>query len=533
MTKLVKYGHISFEADFLFGTHNNGETVKFTRSERIILSKLTKNARSVVSRESLLDAISGPGSDATDRNIDFIINRLRRKLQDSGRKPVYIATQYGEGYIWIADRPSDLNSTAGAFLVIGPVLGLKHLGPFEAPARVYLNELRARLDSNTASTSRVVVDEACPPPGLFNGEKPLFSAELSFVNVESRLDCAICVKRFASGEIMLVTRLTVARQESSGASLNLAAVEEASRLISTACWDALTYKTPALIIPSDEPLPVRIHDAARMLADDALSWKESERRLRSALAANPSDYRAQLMLATCLHSKHVSSALFPLEADCRAQDEAEMEWLVLSSLPHVQDNPVFMMAAGKLLYFLGRGHRPLAMQIVENAFHATTALATSFATYGQIRMFEGDIDRALELYDQGLELSQDKSEFQVYLFVLKCQALLAAGRRAALDDVLRLLHAKKPDTRYTLSIFFMEPGTNSIPPEVQPTLDRLNEKQARAILSSADYICARLFREPAHRDNILKGPMALFVRKFGPGVIPGEFSHMGGCAGNK
>jgi Transcriptional regulatory protein, C terminal len=518
MTKLVKYGKIAFESDFLFGTHDSGAIVKFTRAERIILSKLTKNSRSVISREYLLDAISDLGSDSTDRNIDFVINRLRRKLQDSARQPTYIGTQYGEGYIWIAERAPDANGTSGAFLVIGPVHGLKHLGSLSGAARLYANELRRRLDNDTASTSRVVLDEGCPPPGAFAGEKPMFAADLSFVKAQSRLDCAICLKRFATGEILLVTRLTVANDDPSGASLSWTAMEEAARCVSTAIWDALTYKSSAPVVPSNEPLPVRMHDAARLLAD-TISWKETERRLRSALATDPSDYRSQLMLAVCLHTKHVSYTLFPAQDDSRAQDESEMERLVLSSLPHLQDNPVFMMAAGKLLYFLGRGHRPLAIKILESAFHSTTALATSFATYGQMQMFEGDIDRALELYDQGLELSQDKSEFQIYLLVLKCEALLASGRRKALKSTLDVLYEKNPGTRYTLPLFFVDPEVKDIPPEAQSILDRLDEKHARIVLSSVNYICARLFHAPEHRQNILRSLQHLFASKFGSEII--------------
>jgi DNA-binding response OmpR family regulator len=104
MPNVIRYGEMTFESDFLFGTDDRGATVKFSRAERALLAKLAQNARSVLTRDDLLDTISGPGSDAADRNIDFVINRLRRKLKDSARKPVYIATQYGEGYVWIAER---------------------------------------------------------------------------------------------------------------------------------------------------------------------------------------------------------------------------------------------------------------------------------------------------------------------------------------------------------------------------------------------------------------------------------------------
>ena len=522
MAKLVRYGQMTFESGFLLGTDDGGSIVKFTRAERLLLTKLTQNARSVVTRDDLLDAVSGPGSDAADRNIDFVINRLRRKLKDSARKPIYIGTQYGEGYVWIAERATAPNSVAGAFLVVGPVRGLKFLGPFAELARCYAEALRCSLEQQTASDRRVALDEECPPPDLFVGEKPPFAVELSFVDTGSRLDCAIALKRFATGQIIRVSRLVVAEAGSSAPTPSSSAAEPAANAITAAIWDALTYRNGATAAPSDEPLAVRMHDAARLLADTA-SWKETERRLRAILEATPDDHRAKLMLATCLHSKYVLSGttLLPQD-DFRAQDEDEMERLTLSSLPHLQDNPVFMMASGKLLYFIDRGHRPLAVKIVEEAFQSTTAFATSFAILGHIRAFEGDFTTALSHYDQGLELCQDGTEFQIYLLVLKCQALLAANRRKALGDTLEVLYAKKAGTRGALSIFFVAPDANEVTPEVQAALDQLDPARARAMLVYTNYLYARLFRAAEHRENILRGLLTLLVDRFGPAVIPGE-----------
>ncbi|PWT89064.1 MAG: hypothetical protein C5B56_07755 [Proteobacteria bacterium] len=524
MARFVKYGRMTFESDFLFGTDENGVTVKFSRAERILLVKLSQSPRSIVTRDELLDAVSGPGSEAADRNIDFVINRLRRKLNDSARKPVYIATQYGEGYVWVAEGAAHSAPAAGAFLVVGPVRGMRHLGSFVALARSYAEALRHSLDRQTAKDSRVVLDEDCPPAELFVGEKPRFAAELSFVNTGSRLDCAITLRHFATGQIMRVSRHVVAAREGSDSAPDPKPIEATARELSAAIWDALTYRASAPATPLDEPLAIRMHDAANLLADTA-SWMETQRRLRSALETAPDDHRTKLMLATCLHSKYVTSGIMILpQNDFRAQDGDEMERLVLSSLPHLQDNPIFMMAAGKLLYFLDRGHRPLAIKMVEHAYHSTTAFATSFAILGQIRMCEGDFNAALSLYDQGLELCQDNSEFHVYLLVLKCQALLASDRRKALTETLEVLYATRVGAREGLSIFFVPANIDAIDPAAQAMLERLDQAHARAVLVYADYICARLFRLVEHRENVLRGPLTLFIDRFGPGVVPEDLN---------
>lgn len=519
--KLVSYGEMTFESDFLFGRDKNGSAIRFSRAERILLAKFTQNARSVLSRDELLDAVSGPGSDAADRNIDFVINRLRRKLRDSARKPTYIATQYGEGYVWIAERAAHTGSAVGAFLVVGPVQGLKHLGLFAEQARSYADALRRSLDRQTAKDSRIVLDENCPPPELFSGEKPRFAVELSFVRVDGRLDCAITLKNFVTGQIMQVSRLPVANGGPHSAMLDPRAIDGVAGRITAAIWESLTYPA-GVAAPSDAPLALRMHEAANLLADTA-SWIETRRRLEGALEAQPDDHRAKLMLATTIHSKYLTSGpMLLLQHDFRAQDEDEMERLVLSSLPHLQDNPVFMMAASKLLYFIDRGHRPLAIKIAEEAFGSTTAFATSFAILGQIRMLEGDIEAALPLYDQGIELCQDRSEFHIYLLVLRCQALLASDRRRALIEALEVLYAKKQGAREGLSIFFASRHLSEITPEQQVLLDRLDQDGARAMLIFYDYLCARLFRLVDHRENILRGILMLFMHRFGQGVIPDD-----------
>lgn len=93
----IQIGTATFDQNFLTATREDGLTVKFSRSERLLLLHMLDNSGALLTRSQLLDAISGPGSDKTDRNVDFIVNRLRRKLDDRASQPNFIATQYGEG----------------------------------------------------------------------------------------------------------------------------------------------------------------------------------------------------------------------------------------------------------------------------------------------------------------------------------------------------------------------------------------------------------------------------------------------------
>ena len=71
----IRFGGLIFDKSFLFARRASGEELKFTRAERAMLLLLTGNVRKIVTRNRLLDAITGAGSDSADRNVDFVINR--------------------------------------------------------------------------------------------------------------------------------------------------------------------------------------------------------------------------------------------------------------------------------------------------------------------------------------------------------------------------------------------------------------------------------------------------------------------------
>lgn len=96
-----------FSQDLSAAVHvESAEEIRFTRAERSLLQTLMSYRGRIWTRDILLDAVSGISEETSDRSIDFLINRLRRKLCDSARRPRYIETRYGEGYIWVAESSS-------------------------------------------------------------------------------------------------------------------------------------------------------------------------------------------------------------------------------------------------------------------------------------------------------------------------------------------------------------------------------------------------------------------------------------------
>lgn len=80
-------------------TDPDGNGVHLTRGEFALLAALADSAGQVLSRDSLLDHVSHREWAPTDRTVDVLVNRLRRKLGDDPRDPRIITTVHGVGYM--------------------------------------------------------------------------------------------------------------------------------------------------------------------------------------------------------------------------------------------------------------------------------------------------------------------------------------------------------------------------------------------------------------------------------------------------
>ncbi|MQX38196.1 winged helix-turn-helix domain-containing protein [Roseospira navarrensis] len=80
-------------------TDPNGRPVRLTRGEFALLAALAASPGQVLSRDALLDHVSHREWAPTDRTIDVLVNRLRRKLGEDPRDPRLIVTVHGVGYM--------------------------------------------------------------------------------------------------------------------------------------------------------------------------------------------------------------------------------------------------------------------------------------------------------------------------------------------------------------------------------------------------------------------------------------------------
>ena len=79
-------------------TSPGGQDIPLTNAEFNLLAALAKAPNRVLSRDHLLDAVSRNDDAPSDRLIDVLISRVRKKIEDEPKKPKIIITVAGSGY---------------------------------------------------------------------------------------------------------------------------------------------------------------------------------------------------------------------------------------------------------------------------------------------------------------------------------------------------------------------------------------------------------------------------------------------------
>jgi DNA-binding response OmpR family regulator len=79
---------------------NDGEAVPLTGGEIDLLGALVAHPNRVLDRDRLLDLLKGYERSPFDRSIDVQIARLRAKIEPDTKRPRYIRTVWGKGYMF-------------------------------------------------------------------------------------------------------------------------------------------------------------------------------------------------------------------------------------------------------------------------------------------------------------------------------------------------------------------------------------------------------------------------------------------------
>ncbi len=508
--RTLRFNDLLFDANMLSAKRDDGANLRFTRQERALLLYFIGQPGTLAVRSRLMEVLAAAGTESSERNVDFLINRLRTRLGDKARQPRFIATQYGEGYIWIAQ--AETAGSIDAFVIIGPAYGLSGSS---GRAESILSTLTGVMDAMTGADQKIV----CAPKWRAqnnSADSVAYSLDVSFHADDVALHAAFVLRHGSSRQVIGTIRAQFAGGDDTARQVDAVATR-----VKDAIWAHLAVPSGALAASTDAPLELRMHDAALMLARSPESWLETEAQLMRARAAQPDDPTLAIMWGLNRYARLILTS-GPMTPAQWSAIEDEIETVALQSLPLVQDNPLLMLGVAKLLFFIDRGYTDLAEELADAAFAQSTAFAAAFATQAQIRMCRGDIAAALILYDKGIELSEAGSEFHIYLMVLKCTALLAANDRAALDRLCAELYAIKPITRMQFGLLLASPS--QLPADLEAILGMIDETRARQMLHFLYNASARHFQAPKHRRNIMAGPSAHLIRRFGQTIVPEEIA---------
>ena len=98
-SELVEIGPFRFDfARLQF--EKQGVELALSRTEQRLLQLLVRNREQVVPRDTLLDQVWDGGEFVDENTLSVAVRRLRAKLEEDPRRPSYIQTVYGVGYIW-------------------------------------------------------------------------------------------------------------------------------------------------------------------------------------------------------------------------------------------------------------------------------------------------------------------------------------------------------------------------------------------------------------------------------------------------
>lgn len=94
-----RFGEWLFEPESSELRHNDGNIIRVTSKEKMLLELFLKHPHRLFSRSQLIESVSSSNDEIFDRAIDSSISRLRKKIELNPKVPQILKSVYGEGYI--------------------------------------------------------------------------------------------------------------------------------------------------------------------------------------------------------------------------------------------------------------------------------------------------------------------------------------------------------------------------------------------------------------------------------------------------
>ncbi|MDP0929867.1 helix-turn-helix domain-containing protein [Paracoccus onubensis] len=492
---LTCYHDLVFQPDMKTAKQLNGSVIRFSRQEHALLLCFVRNPHRLITRAELLGVLQNGNGNLSERKIDYLINRLRKRLGDSARKSRFIETRYGDGYIWFADPVKP--NVRSAFLLIGPIHAYV---PGQDPPVGFPNLLAASISKALNENKEIIVSPEWHPDPM-SRDNFEFTLEVSKHVDEGVKHIALVLRDGKSGKVINKFRKLFPVEDA------LECIDTLTQQIIYSLWkyEILIDLGPEASVMRDDRVKNWHEDAAHMLHASSMNIAASERSVMTAL----NKYGA------LIQSIHLS----PLSEEEWNLQENEIEDLCLRALPDAHGNPRHLLAIAKMLRFIDRGYLELACRLTNEAFHGSTTFAAVFTLKGQIEANKGNIASAISYYDKAIDMVEPASSAHIHLLILKVFAWMADGNRDSAYNAVVELHSIAPVDRNMFGLLMLPPGAKRLCSAAENMLAGFTPDTGRNLTRYLFKAWAKQFQENEHKKNILQGLAYHLQRHHGTSVI--------------
>ena len=427
--EILRFEGFTLDLDGHALTDAAGQDVPLTPAEFGLLAAFVRGAGRALSRDHLLQAVAGRESEASDRSVDVLVGRLRRKIETDPKAPRLIVTVPGVGYKFAtraapaplapvaeADRPS-LAVLPFANLSGDPEQDYFADGIVEeltnALSRVRWFFVIARNSSFTYKGRAVDVRQVGRELGVRYvlegsvrkaGGRVRIAAEL----VETEAGAHVWADRF-DGVVDDIFDL----QDTITASV-VGAIEPRLR-------DAELARTKRQRPGNPTAYDYFLRGLASFYLETREGTQETLRFLAQAMESDPSFAPPYTLAAECLVARLDNT----WSAD-REEEKREAERLARAALALDKNDPTVLAFAGHVLAYAAHDYST-GLALIERSLALNPNSPRVFQLGGYTHLYAGDPNQAIELFRQGLRVGPLDARCFILFSGLAC-ALTMLGR---------------------------------------------------------------------------------------------------------
>ena len=423
----------------------DGRVVELTRQETRLLTVFLRAAGRTLSRDFLLGSLGEANKDVYDRAIDTLVSRLRQKLNDDARRPLFIVTRHGSGYSFMApvkpltEAPLPVSVALAQIerptIAVLPFRNLSEDQQFDHIAAGLTDEVIVGL---ARSQNFTVVDRSAAyaygagkATDFDRAERDLATRYVVEGSLRKRGHDVRVTVRLAERE---TGRHLWAENFDRPLSQLLALQEEVTNCVITTLQPRL-HRAEALRV---QGIPPEHLDAWSLFVRGMIAFysarrsglQEATELARQAIARRPDYANAHALLSVTVRS---------LAANGGVGDPAAMNAKLLAAgrraIELDPDHSYTLGALGSALVFTGQARD--ALPYLERALEIDPTYGPLAATLAMARVYLGHADEATASAERAVELNRNDPVASYFTWFALASAELLAGRNDAADAAIR------------------------------------------------------------------------------------------------